>query len=189
MNIGKTLYITKRSAWRAWLQQHHKTEPDIWLEFPKQASGKTRISYNDAVEEALCFGWIDSIVKKLHDNSVVQRFSPRNPKSTYSQPNLERLRKLNNAGKLSPEVKAIVTPLLEKPFTFPKDIIATIKLNPAAWQHYQAFPPAYKRIRIAFIDGSRSRPEEFKKRLKYFIAMCEKNKMFGFGGIDAYFTE
>ena len=63
MYVGKTLRVTERKRWRAWLQKHHDSEPDIWLLFPKKASGEPGISYNDAVEEALCFGWIDSIVK------------------------------------------------------------------------------------------------------------------------------
>ena len=76
MDITKTLYVTDRRDWRAWLRKHYKTEPEIWLIYPKKASGKPRIEYNDAVEEALCFGWIDSILKKLDEERTVQRFSP-----------------------------------------------------------------------------------------------------------------
>ena len=92
MEITKTLYLTDRKDWRNWLKKHHKTEPEIWLIYPKKATGKPRIEYNDAVEEALCFGWIDSIVKKFDEESTVQRFSPRKPNAKYSQANIERLR-------------------------------------------------------------------------------------------------
>src|SRR5258706_12243541 len=85
MEITQTLYITNRKDWRDWLKQNYKTEKEIWLVYPKKATGGPRIEYNDAVEEALCFGWIDRIVKKLDQEYTVQRFSPRKPKSKYSQ--------------------------------------------------------------------------------------------------------
>ena len=95
MDITKTLYAAKRAEWRKWLKQNYKTEKEIWLVFYKKSSGKPRIEYNDAVEEALCFGWIDSTVKKIDDESFAQRFSRRNPKTGYSQSNKERLSKVN----------------------------------------------------------------------------------------------
>ncbi|MDD8010957.1 MAG: hypothetical protein PHX73_07605, partial [Acidobacteriota bacterium] len=87
MEIGKTLYVANRREWRAWLRKNYKKERDIWLIYYKKDSGKPRIPYNDAVEEALCFGWIDSIIKKMDAERFVQRFSKRNPKSPYSQAN------------------------------------------------------------------------------------------------------
>ena len=92
MEITKTLHITNRKDWRDWLKKNYKTEKEIWLVYHKKATGKPRIEYNDAVEEALCFGWIDSIVKTLDEEHTVQRFSPRKPKAKYSQANIERLR-------------------------------------------------------------------------------------------------
>ena len=78
MEIGKTLYVANRREWRAWLRKNYKKERDIWLIYYKKDSGKPRIPYNDAVEEALCFGWIDSIIKKMDAERFVQRFSKRN---------------------------------------------------------------------------------------------------------------
>ncbi|MCX9010916.1 MAG: YdeI/OmpD-associated family protein, partial [Candidatus Methanoperedens sp.] len=155
--------------------------------YPNKSSKKRRIEYNDAVEEALCFGWIDSNVKKIDELSHAQRFTPRKPKSKYSQANIERLRKLSEEGKLLPEVNSIVEKIISKRFIFPKDILNAIKSNPVAWKNYQKFSEPYKRIRIAFIDGARKRPAEFEKRLSYFIRMTEQNKMFGFGGINIYY--
>lgn len=94
MKIGKKLYVTNRKAWRSWLSKHYKTEKDIWLVYYRKDSGNPRIPYDDAVEEALCYGWIDSIVKKIDEKSFVQRFTPRNPKSSYSPLNKERLKNL-----------------------------------------------------------------------------------------------
>jgi uncharacterized protein YdeI (YjbR/CyaY-like superfamily) len=187
MNIGKTLYAEDRKAWHEWLEANFKTEKEIWLIFPSRESGKPRIQYNDAVEEALAFGWIDSTVKRLDEQSSAQRFSPRNPATGYSQPNKERLAWLARTGRLHPSVQKSVEQVINKEFEFPPDIIQAIKQDQKVWENYQKFSPAYKRIRIAYIDGARNRPEEFKKRLKNFISKTEKNKLIGFGGIDKYY--
>jgi uncharacterized protein YdeI (YjbR/CyaY-like superfamily) len=187
MKITKTLHITDRKDWRRWLREHYKKEKEIWLVYYKKASGKPRIEYNDAVEEALCFGWIDSIVKSLDKERSAQRFSPRKSGSKYSPANKERLRKLLGQRKVIKEVRQTLGDLAEEKFEIPKDILKEIKANQEAWKHFQKFSDAYKRIRIGFIDGARKRPEEFKKRLRYFIKMTEKNKQYGFGGIEKHY--
>jgi uncharacterized protein YdeI (YjbR/CyaY-like superfamily) len=187
MEITKTLQVTNRKDWRKWLLQHYKTEKEIWLVYYKKETGKPRIAYNDAVEEALCFGWIDSIVKTLDEKRTAQRFSPRKPKSKYSAANKERLRKLVKQRKVIKEVRETLGDISEERFEVPKDILKAIKGNKEAWNNFQKFSDAYKRIRIGFIDGARKRPEEFKKRLRYFIKMAEKNKQYGFGGIEKHF--
>jgi uncharacterized protein YdeI (YjbR/CyaY-like superfamily) len=105
MNIGKTLHVKDRKDWRGWLTANFNTEKEIWLICPAKSSGKLRIQYNDAVEEALSFGWIDSIVKRIDEHSSAQRFSPRNPGSGYSQANKERLKRLIKEGMLHPSVR------------------------------------------------------------------------------------
>jgi uncharacterized protein YdeI (YjbR/CyaY-like superfamily) len=187
VKIGKTLYVTNREAWRSWLEQHFETEPEIWLIYPNKASGKSRITYNEAVEEALCFGWIDSIVKKVDAQRAAQRFSPRKAGSNWSQPNRERLVWLMKHGKIHASVRPSVQNVLAEKFVFPADVIRKIKQNKLAWKHYQKFSPAYKRIRIAYIESARSRPEEFTKRLKSFISKTEQNKLIGYGGIEKYY--
>ncbi len=187
MEISQTLYITNRKDWRNWLKQHYKTDKEIWLVYPKKATGKPRIEYNDAVEEALCFGWIDSIVKKLDDELTAQRFSPRKPKAKYSQANIERLRYLMAKKKVIKEVAETLGDLLNAAFVIPPDILQAIKADQEAWKNFQKFSEAYIRIRIAFIDGARHRPVEFNKRLRYFIEMTARNKLFGFGGIEKHF--
>ena len=187
LDKNKTLYVTNRKEWRAWLKKHYKSEKEIWLVYYKKHTGKPRIPYNEAVEEALCFGWIDSIVKRIDEDRFAQRFSPRNPKSRYSQANLERLRALAEQGKVVKEVSATLGDLAEEEFEIPPDILEAIQASQEAWKNLQGFSPSYIRIRIAFIDGARNRPEEFKKRLRYFIQMTEKNKQFGFGGIEKYY--
>jgi uncharacterized protein YdeI (YjbR/CyaY-like superfamily) len=187
MDITKTLHVTKRKDWRSWLSKHYKSEKEIWLVYYRKETGKPRISYNDAVEEALCFGWIDSIAKTLDKERTVQRFSPRKPKSGYSQANKERLRYLVEKGKVRKEVLETLGDILNEEFIIPPDILRAIKANKQAWKNFQKFSDSYQRIRIAFIDGARKRPEEFKKRLRHFIEMTEKNKQFGFGGIEKHY--
>jgi uncharacterized protein YdeI (YjbR/CyaY-like superfamily) len=187
MQITKTLHVTNPKDWCDWLKKHYKTEKEIWLVYYKKGTGKPRIEYNDAVEEALCFGWIDSIVKSLDEERTVQRFSPRKPSAKYSQANIERLRALVAQKKVIREVSETLGDLLDEKFEFPPDILNTIKADKEAWKNFQKFSDSYKRIRIAFIDGARKRPEEFRKRLRYFIEMTEKNKIFGFGGIEKHY--
>jgi uncharacterized protein YdeI (YjbR/CyaY-like superfamily) len=187
MEVTKTLYVTDRKKWRAWLREHYRTEKDIWLVYYKKATGKPRIEYNDAVEEALCFGWIDSTLKSLDDERNAQRFSPRKPKSPYSPANKERLRKLLKQRKVIKEVRETLGDIAEEKFEIPRDILEAIQANKDAWKHFQTFSDAYKRIRIGFIDGARNRPQEFKKRLGYFIKMTENNKQYGFGGIEKHY--
>jgi len=187
MEITKTLHVSDRKKWRAWLREHYKTEKDIWLVYYRKATGKPRIEYNDAVEEALCFGWIDSTLKTLDEERSAQRFSPRKPKSPYSPANKERLRKLLKQRQVIKEVRETLGAIAEEKFEIPKDILKAIKANQEAWENFQNFSDAYKRIRIGFIEGARNRPEEFKKRLRYFIKMTGKSKLYGFGGIDKHF--
>ena len=187
MDIGKTLFLSDRKAWRAWLSENFDKEKEIWLIYPKKASGKPRIPYNDAVEEALCFGWIDSTAKRIDQTYYAQRFTPRNPKSKYSEANKQRLRELVKKGMVIPSVKEKLADILSEEFSIPSDILDKIKANKKAWENFQQFSSDYQRIRIAFIEGARNRPEEFEKRLGYFIKKTEKNRQFGFGGIEKYY--
>jgi uncharacterized protein YdeI (YjbR/CyaY-like superfamily) len=187
MEITQTLYVTDPKEWRAWLEKHYKTERDIWLVYYKKHTGQPRISYNDAVEQALCFGWIDSIVRRLDDDRTAQRFSPRKPKSGFSQPNIERLRHLVSQGKVIDEVLESLGDILEQEFVFPPDIIEALRSDPQVWENYRKFSKPYKRIRVAFIEAARNRPAEFEKRLNFFIKMTRKDKQIGFGGIEKYY--
>lgn len=187
MDITQTIYITSRKDWRNWLKKNYKTETEIWLVYPRKATGKPRIEYNDAVEQALCFGWIDSTAKKLDEEHTAQRFTPRRPKAKYSQANIERLRYLVARKQVIKEVVESLGDLLSEEFAIPDDILKTIKANKNAWKNFQAFSDSYVRIRIAFIEGARKRPEEFQKRLRHFIEMTEQNKIFGFGGIEKHY--
>ena len=184
----KTFYTADRKEWRAWLSAHFEIESEVWFVFPMKAAGEASLSYNDAVEEALCFGWIDSTIKHIDPLHRAQRFTPRNPTSAYSRPNIERLIWLNERGLLHPGVRASVLPLITAPYVFPQDILDRMQSDPVVWENYLAFPNGYKRIRVAYIDAARKRPEEFGKRLESFLNKTRQNKRIpGFGGIDKYY--
>lgn len=184
----ETFYTADRNTWCEWLSSHFETEKEIWFVFPMKASGEESLSYNDAVEEALCFGWIDSTIKHIDPLHRAQRFTPRNPSSVYSRPNIERLSWLNDRGLLHPAVKENVLPLITAPYVFPEDILSRLRADPVAWENYNAFPDAYRRIRVAYIDAARKRPEEFEKRMKSFLEKTRQNRRIpGFGGIDKYY--
>jgi len=180
--------FNSRAEWRDWLQENHDKENEVWFVFPLKSSGENAIVYNDAVEEALCFGWIDSTVKSLNKDHKIQRFSPRNPKSSYSQANKERLRRLADKGLIHPAIIESISQILNEDFIYPKDIIEAVREDESVWIRFQQFSDSYKRIRIAYIDAARKRPDEFIKRLNSFIEKTRKGILIsGYGGIDKYY--
>ena len=183
----RMFYAPNRLKWRQWLSQHYRSATEIWLVYYKKTTGKPRVAYNDAVEEALCFGWIDSTVRRLDEERYAQRFSPRNPKSRFSPANQERLAQLIKARKVRKEVLDRLPDLAGQELRIGTDILDAIKANPLAWGHFQKFSESYKRIRLGFIEGARSRPAEFRKRLNYFVKMTALNRKFGYGGIEKYY--
>ncbi|MGD9993347.1 MAG: YdeI family protein [Salinivirgaceae bacterium] len=184
-----TLYFADRKDWRKWLEANFEIEDDIWLEYPLKKSGKERIVYNDAVEEALCFGWIDSTIKSLNHETAVQRFCRRRKNSTYSQANIERLKWLFENNMVHHSIRNEALKIIQQEFIFPKDLIEELKSDKVVWENYQKFSEPYKRIRIAYIESARKRPEEFNKRLRNFIIKTKENKLIkGFGGIEKYYS-
>lgn len=181
MKIGKTLHVSTRKAWRAWLAKNHDSRKDIWLIYYKKGSGKPRIPYNEAVEEALCYGWIDSITKPIDGKKYAQRFSPRKPNANWSAKNIERLRRLIRQKRVTKAGIKAAKDVLEKPASvlLPPDVLKALKEDPKVWKNFSRFPASYKRIRIGWIDGSRNRPEFFQRRLQYFLKMTAQNKRFG----------
>jgi uncharacterized protein YdeI (YjbR/CyaY-like superfamily) len=188
LKTDNTLNIATRTEWRNWLQENFNIEKEVWLVYAKKSTGKQRIQYNDAVEEALCFGWIDSTNKTLDKDHTIQRFTPRKTKSSYSQPNIERIKWLLENNLIHHSLLATVQEITLQEFVFPKDILDEIKRDEIAWSNYVNFSEPYKRIRIAYIDSARKRQEEYTKRLNNFIQKTRDNKLIaGFGGIDKYY--
>jgi uncharacterized protein YdeI (YjbR/CyaY-like superfamily) len=188
MEIGETLYVPDRHLWRSWLAANHASANEIWLVQYKKHTGKPSIPYGDAVEEALCYGWIDSIAKYLDEERSAQRYTPRRKNSNLSELNKERIRRMIELGKMTEAGLNSILQYLEytadgKPvvvlFKMPTDILTELKSDPQVWQNFENFPEYYKHIRIGFIDGSRNQPDFFRNRLDYFIRMTRQNKKFG----------
>ena len=185
----ETFYTCIRSEWRDYLSRNFRTAPEVWFVFPMKVSGEKSLSYNDAVEEALCFGWIDSINKHLDDLHCIRRFSPRKKGVPYSQPNIERLIWLDSQGLIYHDVRKDVLPVIRTPFVYPSDIIDALMRDKAVWGNYLGFSETYRRIRIAYIEAARRRPEEFAKRLENFIEKTRAGKkIIGYGGIEKYYN-
>jgi uncharacterized protein YdeI (YjbR/CyaY-like superfamily) len=113
MEIGETLYVTTRADFRTWLEENHKSKKEIWLIQYKKAAKKPSINYVDAVEEALCFGWIDNTEKSIDAQRYATRFSPRRPKSNWTETNKERARRLISEGKMTEAGWATLPPGLK----------------------------------------------------------------------------
>ena len=187
--VTATFYASDRAEWRSWLIENFETAKEIWFVFPTKDSGEPALSYNDTVEEALCFGWIDSTAKRLDDTHQIRRFTPRREGSPHSRANIERLIWLDSEGLIHPKVRPSVIGLIEAEFVFPEDILDEIRAVPEAWKNYQDLTLPYRRIRIAYIDAARDRPEEFRKRLDNFISVTAKGRIIGgYGGIDKYYN-
>ena len=159
-------------------EERHAKAREIWLVYHTKASGKKFVPYNDAVEEALCFGWIDSIVKKLDQDSRAQRFTPRRPKSPISELNKERMRRMIAAGKMT-EAGLATAPDLDGEFQIWPEILEELKADPVVWRHFQSFPEAYRRVRIGWVQNTTGNDDVRRQRLDYLIKMTREGKQFG----------
>lgn len=184
LEITEVFYPQNRAEWRTWLEEHHNSKTEIWLRRFKKATNKPSISYDDLVEECLCFGWIDSVIKKLDEESNVQRITPRRKKKTFlSELNRQRVWKLQRAGLMTPAGVALIKDQIgtpDDPFEVPDWITEQLKEDVEVWGNFQNFPYLYQRLKIGWIKecGDRRR-EEAQRRLNYLIKMSHQNKMYG----------
>jgi uncharacterized protein YdeI (YjbR/CyaY-like superfamily) len=178
----KTLHIKNRRQWRSWLEKNGRRAKEIWLIYPKKHSGKIRIPYDDAVEEALCFGWIDGRTGKLDADRYVQRFTPRRPTSRWSPINIRRARKLITAGKMTAAGLAAFRPERKTethPTKLPKDLETDFRSRGRAWENFQQFPPFYRRMTIAWV-ASAKKEETRMKRLEKLMQFSAENRRIKF---------
>jgi uncharacterized protein YdeI (YjbR/CyaY-like superfamily) len=180
----KTLAVQSRREWRNWLQEHHGSESMIWLVFPKPQAAKKSISYEGAVEEALCFGWIDSLVKRLDDSRYARKFTPRKPNSRWSTINRQRYAKLK-------ERRLLAAPGLERAPTgrsgdaprpsltaIPSYIEKALQANGRASGYFAQLAPSYRRAYTGWIDSAK-REETRKRRLREVIGLLAAHKKLG----------
>ena len=167
---------------RQWLEVHHATKSELWVGFYKKASGKVGITYAEALDEALCFGWIDGIRKRVDDESYTNRFTPRRPRSIWSLVNIRRVKQLRALGRMSaaglkafaarkPERSGIYS--FEQKTAFDADTESQLKASKQAWIFFQARPLGYRRRMTHWIMMAK-RPETRARRLAHLIAASVK---------------
>jgi uncharacterized protein YdeI (YjbR/CyaY-like superfamily) len=175
--------IRTTGRWRAWLEKHHAKSAGVWLVFHKGHTGVPSIDYEDAVREALCFGWIDSLIKRLDDDRYARKFTPRQPASKWSGINRKRWAELRDQGRLAaPGLAAAPTDntYAARPTIpdLPSYIATALKTNPAAWRSFQALAPTYRRHFVVWIHIAK-RPETRDRRIRESIALLAAGKTLG----------
>jgi len=180
----KTLDVRTPAEWRRWLAAHHDSESEVWLIYYKQHSGQPSISYEDSVDEALCFGWVDSLIRRLDDLRYARKFTPRKAGSKWSTSNRNRYAQLQASGRLAPQGMLrpptlrsgdAPRPHLEE---IPNYIQAGLRSNPAAGRFFEKLAPSYRRLYVAWIDSAKQ--EETKaRRLREAIGRLETGKKLG----------
>lgn len=183
MEITTTFYASHRDDWRKWLEKNHLQEKEIWLVFYKKHTGTPSISYNDAVEEALCYGWIDGIAKRIDEEKYAQRFTPRRNMKNWSLPNRKRVARLFREGKIteagfrtmpfdpSEPVKEIAETRKEIPI--PAELENILRENPPAWENFMNLAPSYRKNYIRWILSAK-REETVTKRIKELSVLMKQ---------------
>ncbi|MBC8162959.1 MAG: YdeI/OmpD-associated family protein [Roseiflexaceae bacterium] len=179
LEITPILYVADRAEWRQWLAEHHATMQAIWLISYKPDAEKPSVAYLHAVEEALCFGWIDGIAKRMDAERLAQRFTPRRPRSHWTELNKERARRLIAEDRMTDAGRAVLPDLSVEAFSISDDILAALQADPQTWKHFQQFPALYQRIRIGYIEEVRAQPTVFAQRLNHFLRKTQQGTMFG----------
>jgi ribosomal protein S18 acetylase RimI-like enzyme len=167
MDITNTIKPKNRSEWREWLETNHQTLTEIWLRSDDRSEEPT-VAYLDAVEEAICFGWIDGIHKRFSTNELAQRFTPRKRRSNWTELNKERARRLIRL-ELMTAAGSATLPDLTVEFIVAEDLLAALRAQPVAWANFIEFPDLYRRVRIGYIEEMRKNSIEFDRRLQNFV--------------------
>ncbi|UCB52967.1 MAG: YdeI/OmpD-associated family protein [Candidatus Zixiibacteriota bacterium] len=187
MKQDKTLYVVNRDDWRAWLNKNYNRQKEVWLIYYKKHTGKPRIPYDDAVEEAICFGWIDSTVKRIDEQKYAQKFTPRNEKSNWSRLNRKRARKMIKAGKMTKvglakfkqagqqENEETQDKPPQKRLVTPPDLKKALLANKKALENFNNFAPGYRRLYIGWITAAK-RKETREKRVKETVRRSAQGK-------------
>ncbi len=171
--------VADRHAFRAWLQEHAATESECWVRVTRGRPADGRAFwYLDAVEEALCFGWIDSIQKPI-DGVRMQRFTPRKPKSPWTELNKERVRRLERLGLMTDAGRAVLPAMGPRSFRVDPDVVAALKAA-RCWAKFRRFPALYQRVRAYNVAFYKDRdPQTYQRALGNLIAHTKRGEMYG----------
>jgi uncharacterized protein YdeI (YjbR/CyaY-like superfamily) len=178
-----TMEVQNRRQWRTWLGKHHASSAGVWLAFYKGHTGMKSMPYEDSVREALCFGWIDSLIKRLDDDRYARKFTPRQSTSKWSDINRKRWVELKAAGLLT--AAGLTAAPTDNPYApppaipdLPAYIAKALKANPQAWSFFQELAPTYRRHFVGWIHSAK-RPETREKRIRESIALLAAGKKLG----------
>ncbi len=186
MNENPVLYFKDKKQWRSWLENNHKNFTEAWLIHYKKSSSKKSISHIDAVEEALCFGWIDSKLKKVDEEKFILKYSPRKPKSVWSKINKEKAVELIASGKMTKAglekiEEAKKQGLWDKTYTnlvgekLPFDLKISLMKNKTVWNNFQNFANSYRNMYIYWVNDAKTK-ETRKRRINEVVKRVEQNK-------------
>ncbi|MEN1988056.1 MULTISPECIES: YdeI/OmpD-associated family protein [Paenibacillus] len=178
MEMDHIIPVKSREDLRIWLQNHCKTEKSCWVLVRMKPKSDTLL-YLDAVEEALCFGWIDGVKKKISETELAQRLSPRSKKSSWTELNKERVRRLEKLGLMTDEGRKVLPEMDYDSFRIDPVIEHRLREEKQVYENFLSFPDLYKRVRIDTIQSNKKQPELFKSRLDKFISNTRENKMYG----------
>ena len=188
MEITKTFYARDRQRWRAWLEKNHGKASEIWLIYYKKHTGKPGVIYEEALDEALCFGWIDGLTKRIDEEKYAQRFSPRKKKSEWSEQNKARVQRLIKEKRMTPaglekfessrESKKGWRDELAGNFQMPPDIEKAFGETPNSRENFDRFPPGYRRLCIGWIITAK-KPETREKRIRELVELSSQKKRIG----------
>lgn len=180
----KTLDIRSRMAWRRWLAKHHATDSEVWLIFHKAHTGTPSIAYEAAVEEALCYGWVDSLIKRLDEDRYARKFTPRKADSKWSPSNRRRYAQLTAAGRLAaagvkraPTTGSAYAPVPDVS-AVPADVAKALKAAPKAWTYFQSLPPSHRRHYLLWIVTAKQEDTR-QRRLREAVRLLLRGKELG----------
>jgi hypothetical protein len=174
----KLIPIKSREELRSWLQENCSTEKSCWVIVTVTPTPGTLL-YLDAVEECLCFGWIDGVKKKFSDTQTAQRLSPRSRNSSWTELNKERVRRLERLGLMRDEGRKVLPDMDINSFVIDPIIMQRLKAEAHVYENFIKFPDLYQRIRIDTIQSYKNQPELFNNRLAKLIENTRQNKMYG----------
>jgi uncharacterized protein YdeI (YjbR/CyaY-like superfamily) len=177
-----TLYAKDRNQWRDWLTTNAASRKEIWLIYYKKDSRKSSIAHEDAVRQAICFGWIDGIVKKLDSERTVRRFTPRKPESYWSALNIKRAEELIRTGEMTPSGLLVFKPERKTEVQlshFSSELKNIFRKSKAAWKNFQSFPPYYRRMTTGWVTSAK-KPETQMQRLQQLIEFSAANRKINF---------
>ncbi len=179
-----TFYAPDRESWRAWLRVNHGMASEVWLVFPKRHTGRATVAYVDAVEEALCFGWIDSTIRRIDDDRHARKFTPRQTTQNWSPLNLRRFERLVAEGRMTKAGLARFAPdpaRTKRPprsLRVPEFLQRELRSNPRASRNFELLAPSYRRAYIGWLSDAK-REDTRRRRLAEALRLLEKGEKLG----------